>query len=317
MANQNRAAGETRGGSPRIIGVGGVFIDDIVLASGETRMASLGGAVVHAMMGAAVWGERPGIVAPVGTGFPERCRRLLDENLDTRGLKPIGVEQMRAWQVFEEDGRRRELYRVRVTEPFIEGPSPEDLPDAYDRGAAFYLLQGFEGARRWRSRLGGYVLWEPLQQVMVPGARESLRSVLRDCADDLVSPNLVEAQAVYGPLPPEGLVDAMMGDGAAAVALRLGAEGSLVADARSGARVLVGAVPVPRVVDPTGAGNTYCGALLAGVAQGMALADAAELGAVAASFCIEAWGAVLPGGVDRAERDRRLAALRRKSIVRS
>jgi sugar/nucleoside kinase (ribokinase family) len=74
---------------------------------------------------------------------------------------------------------------------------------------------------------------------------------------------------------------------------------------------------VPRVVDPTGAGNTYCGALLAGVAQGMALADAAALGAVAASFCIEAWGAVLPGGVDRAERDRRLAALRRKSIVRS
>ena len=296
-------------GSPRLVGVGGVFIDDIVLPSGETHMASLGGAAVHALMGAAIWGERPGIVAPVGRDFPGACRALMERHLDVRGLKLLGIEQMRAWQIFEEDGRRRELYRVAETEPFIEGLSPGDLPAAYDRRAAFYLLQGFEGVRRWRAEVEGFVLWEPLQQVMVAASRDSFRSVLRDCPVDLVSPNLIEARAIYGPLSPEELVEAMMLDGAAAVALRLGPEGSIVADATTGGPVRVGAVTVARIADPTGAGNTYCGGLLAGIVQGRPLRTAAAQGAVAASFCIETRGVARPDAVDRAERDRRLAAV--------
>jgi len=307
MGESRQTAGGHPGDSPRMIGVGGVFIDDIVLPSGETRMASLGGAAVHALMGAAVWGERAGIVAPIGRGFPDASIGFLEENLDVRGLRRIGFEQMRAWQIAEEDGRRRELYRVAETKPFIEGLSPEDLPDAYDRGAAFYLLQAFDGVRRWRSKVGGFVLWEPLQQVMVPGALGSFRAVLRDCPVDLVSPNLLEAQAVYGQLSPEGLVEAMISDGAAAVALRLGAEGSLVADATTEGPVWVKAATVARVVDSTGAGNTYCGGLLAGIVQGRGLRAAAARGSVAASFCVETWGAVRPGAVDPAERDRRLA----------
>jgi sugar/nucleoside kinase (ribokinase family) len=307
MGDPNLTTGAHSAASPRMIGVGGVFIDDIVLPSGETHMASLGGAAVHVLMGAAVWGERPGIVAPIGRGFPDALMRLLKEHLDVRGLKPLEIEQMRAWQIAEEDGRRRELYRVAETKPFIDGLSPEDLPSAYDRHAAFYLLQGFDGVRRWRSNVDGFVLWEPLQQVMVPKARDSFRAVLRDCPVDLVSPNLLEARAIYGPLSPENLVDAMILDGAAAVALRLGAEGSVVADATTGGPVRLKAVPVPKVVDTTGAGNTYCGALLAGIVQGRGLKAAAAQGAVAASFCIETWGVVSPHAVGRAERDRRLA----------
>jgi sugar/nucleoside kinase (ribokinase family) len=307
MDESGKTTGGRAGDSPRMIGVGGVFIDDIVLASGETRMASLGGAAVHALMGAAIWGERAGIVAPIGRGFPDSLMGILEENLDVRGLRRIGIEQMRAWQIIEEDGRRRELYRVAETRPFIEGLSPEDLPDGYDRGAAFYLLLGFDGVRRWRAKVNGFVLWEPLQQVMRPGGLDSFRAVLRECPVDLVSPNLLEAQAIYGALLPEELVDAMIRDGAAAVALRLGAEGSIVADATTGGPVRVKAVPVARVVDAIGAGNTYCGGLLAGIVQGRGLRAAAAQGAVSASFCIETWGVVRPREVDPLERDRRLA----------
>jgi sugar/nucleoside kinase (ribokinase family) len=308
MDDPVRSAEASGSGAPRMIGVGGVFIDDIVRPDGEQHLGVLGGAAVHALMGAALWGERPGIAAPIGRGFPDDGRRFLERHLDVRGLKPLALDQIRAWQVHGEDGRRRECYRVADTEPFVEGLAPGDLPDGYDRAAGFYLLQGFAGVRRWRAAVGGFVLWEPLQQVMVPEAREAFRSVLRDCPVDLVSPNLIEAQAIYGPLAAEELVAAMRGDGAAAVALRLGAEGSLVAD-RSTGPVRVGAVAVPRVVDATGAGNTYCGALLAGIVQGRPLPAAAKLGAVAASFCVETWGAIRPDEVDRAERDRRLAAL--------
>lgn len=309
MDDPGPSSGANAGDSPRMIGVGGVFIDDIVLPSGETRMGMLGGAAVHALMAGALWGERAGIVAPIGTGFPDALMRPLQEHLDVRGLRRLDIPQMRGWQILEEDGRRRELYRVAETRPFIEGLKPSDLPAAYDRRAAFYLLLGFEGIREWRSHLGGFVLWEPLQQVMVPGAGDAFRSVLATCRVDLVSPNLLEARAIYGPRSPEELVDAMMRDGAAAVALRLGAEGSVIADATTGGPVRLGAVPVPRVLDTIGAGNTYCGGLLAGIVQGKGLREAAAQGAVAASFCIETWGVLNPGARAWGERDRRLAAL--------
>ncbi len=260
------------------------------------------------MMGSALWDERPGIVAPIGTGFPNSCRAALDESMDTRGLKPVALPQMHTTQTLRPDGRRSERYHVTETRPFIEGLEPGDLPPGYDPRAAFYLLLGFEGARNWRKTVQGFFLWEPLQQVMVPGAREAFRQVLAGRTIDLVSPNLAEAQAVYGTLPAETLVDAILDDGARAVALRMGPQGSIVGE-RGAPHVRVPAAPFSSVVDQTGAGNTYCGGLLSGIAQGLSLVEAAARGSVAASFCIEGWGVLRAAAIERAERDRRLAAV--------
>ena len=133
-----------------MVGIGAVFIDDIVLPSGQTYMARLGGGVVHALMGAVLWGERPGIVAPIGSGLPHESAARLHRYFDTRGLYELPIPQIRAWQLFEEDGTRRELYRVQETAPFIRGAQPENLPVEYAESQGFYLLQGFEGIRAWR-----------------------------------------------------------------------------------------------------------------------------------------------------------------------
>src|SRR5262245_13302304 len=135
--------------TPRLVGVGAVFIDDIVLPTGQTYMAQLGGGVVHALMGTALWGERPGINAVIGRGLPNEVLGRLEKNLDTTGLIRLDIPQIRAWQLFEEDGTRRELYRVNEIEPFIRGAQPPDLPTQYRGSQGFYLLQGFDGVRAW------------------------------------------------------------------------------------------------------------------------------------------------------------------------
>lgn len=295
--------------APRLVGIGAVFIDDIVLPAGQTYMGQLGGGVVHALMGAALWGERPGIVAVTGQGLPESARTRLEQHLDTAGLCELPLPQMRAWQIFEDDGMRRELYRVREVEPFTQGAQPEHFPPEYQHSAGFYLLQGFAGIQAWLDVLPGIVLWEPLQQVMLPGCREQLRAVLQTSRVDIVSPNLAEAQAVYGSLPPDELLNALFADGANVVALRLGAQGSLVGSRVSGERIFIGAYPVPKIVDQTGAGNTYCGGFLLGILQGRELAEAAAMGAVSASFGIEQIGVLNVAQVNVQERDRRYKRL--------
>lgn len=292
---------------PRMVGVGAIFIDDIVLPTGQTHMGQLGGGVVHALMGAASWGERPGIHAVIGQGLADEVLSRLEQYFDTRGLVQLNIPQIRAWQLFEEDGTRRELYRVPNVKPFIVGAQPENLPESYANSQAFYLLQGFEGVRAWCAVIEGVVLWEPLQQIMIPGNREAIRSILRDYAISVVSPNLAEAQAVYGDPPPEDLAAAMLDDGAQRVALRMGEKGSLLAEHTSGECWHIPAVPVEHIHDQTGAGNTYCGAVLWGLLDGKNLAEAGAAGAVAASFCIEKVGVINPGEIDIGVRNKRYA----------
>lgn len=295
---------------PAIVGVGSIFIDDIVLPDGRTHMGQLGGGTVHALMGAALWGERPGLSAYAGEGLPSAVEAQLARHLDLRGLVRLDQPQIRAWQLFEADGTRTEVHRVAQTAPFVSGAQPGDLPDAYRRSPAFYLLQTFDGIRPWLDAVPGLKLWEPNALTMHASQRDNMREILSSGALAVVSPNLPEARAVYGLYDPDDLIAAMLDDGAPAVALRMGAAGSLVATRDAPQPRRVAAVPVAQIVDQTGAGNTYCGGLLVGLQRGCDVFEAALLGAVSASFCIETVGVLDPDACPPAERDRRLAHLR-------
>ncbi len=299
--------------APAIVGVGSVFIDDIVLPDGRTHMGQLGGGTVHALMGAALWGERPGLSAYAGDGLPPAVEARLARHLDLRGLVRLDQPQIRAWQLFEADGKRTEVHRVAQIEPFVSGTRPDDLPDVYRHSAAFYLLQTFDGIRPWLDAAPGLKLWEPNALTMHASQRQAMRDILSRDALAVVSPNLPEAQAVYGLRDAGELIAAMLDDGAAAVALRMGADGSLVATRDAPQPRWVGAVPVTQIADQTGAGNTYCGGLLVGLRRGYDLFEAALLGAVSASFCIETVGVLDPDACPPAERDRRLEHLRAMS----
>jgi len=298
---------------PEIAGVGGIFIDDIVLPSGQTFMGQVGGGVTHALMGAALWDTKPGIVAVYGQGLPDEAFALLETHLDTTGLISLDIPQMRAWQLFEEDGSRRELYRVKEIEPFITGAKVEHLPEAYRSCGGFYLLQGIDSVQLWLQDLPDtLVCWEPLQQVMLAENGTAFRDVLRTYSVGVVSPNLEEACAVYGELSPESLVDAMLSDGAGCTALRMGRGGSLLRRQQDENAVYIPAVDVDCVVDQTGAGNTYCGALLLGLVRGRTLVEAGCMGSVAASFCLETQGVLDPANIDIQERNKRFESLLEK-----
>ena len=115
-------------------------------------------------------------------------------------------------------------------------------------------------------------------------------------AADIFSPNVAEAQSLVGNGSPDELVRRLTDAGASIVALRMGPEGSLVYAARCDAPSASHldpfmCLPSPtNVIDPTGAGNAYCGGFLAGYVQTGDVLTAARYGAVAASFLVEQVG---------------------------
>lgn len=286
--------------------VGSIFIDDIVYPDGGTEMGVLGGGAVHAAAGMALWGERPGLAARVGTGLPKHIAPLLAQHFELDGLSPVEYPQIRAWQVFEHDGTRRELLRVDIVQPFMDGPPPYELPNDWQTAKGLYIVLDGPNFMRWRNHYRKpMICWEPNQPYMVREHAAEFKRLLPRAG--LVSPNLREARAIFGFLNPESLVSEMLANGAETVALRMGEEGSLVATKSHPAPINIPAVPVEKIVDVTGAGNAYCGAFLVGLIRTGSILQAARWGAVAGSFCIEALGIIDLARPDLIEeRDKRL-----------
>ena len=119
------------------ISIGNIIIDDIILPDGSSRMGTLGGGATHAVMGMRVWSEQVGLVTPVGADFGGDQLAALAERFDLHGLvvRPHDPTP-RAWQLFETDGTRNEVFRTSYEGMAAMNPQPEDLPAFYEQLAA-------------------------------------------------------------------------------------------------------------------------------------------------------------------------------------
>jgi sugar/nucleoside kinase (ribokinase family) len=186
-----------RGKQPTFIAVGGIIIDDIVYPDGSTRMGVLGGGATHAAAGMTIWDQRPGMVAHTGYDLPDNVRQRLERDFDTQGLIALDVPQARAWQIFEWDGRRTEIFRVDEPHSFTPDLEPDSVPAAYRAAHGVHILAEANRLAAWRAVFPQAVLfWEPEQPYMIAGNADEFRARLPQV--DIVSPNWLEAQLVYG-----------------------------------------------------------------------------------------------------------------------
>jgi 2-dehydro-3-deoxygluconokinase len=123
----------------------------------------------------------------------------------------------------------------------------------------------------------------------VDRARAVMSDVIGRC--DICLPSYDDIVAISGLTDPDALVDHCLRLGAKTVALKLGADGALVADAKQ--RIRVAAHPC-NPVDATGAGDAFAGAFLARLVDGDDLGTAGRYAAVAAALSTQGYGAVAP-----------------------
>ena len=294
-----------------------VILDDIVYPDGQTRMGVLGGGGPQTAFGMRLWAPRVGLDAGVGRDLPPEVRAWLTAcDVDASGLHVSELPTPRAWQTLEEDGRRVQVWRVPGQVLGVQlRRSVERLPHSYRCAKGFHLgvhPQESESALvADLQALGAVVSVEVFRPADHPMSDAQVRALVS--GPDLFSPNLEEAVSMLGQRPPEALLQALMDAGARRVALRMGAEGSLLAQAGSPERVHIPA-PAVKVVDPVGAGNAFCGGLLVGWCETGDWTLAGKYGAVAASFVVEQVGVPVVTPAVQAEAQRRLAGLRERRL---
>jgi 2-dehydro-3-deoxygluconokinase len=120
-------------------------------------------------------------------------------------------------------------------------------------------------------------------------ARAVTESALRRCT--IALPSYDDMTVLTGLSAPDAIVDHCLALGARTVALKLGADGAIVADSQQRNRI---APHRCTPVDATGAGDTFGGTFIARVVAGDSPLEAGRYAAVAAALSTEGYGAVEP-----------------------
>ena len=291
-----------------------IIIDDLVFPDGRTMMGMLGGSGPQTAFGMKLWADDVGLVGGIGHDFPANAVAWLTAmEIDLSGVRRYEQHPtLRAWQIFEDDGRRTQVWRSQGQAiPDQLALRFEQLPPAYRTAQGFHygvhpdhpnlsLAHGLRAS-------GVCVGIEPFKHAEHRLANVEFQELCS--AGQIFSPNLHEVETMIGPGAPLEQLERLTAAGAQIAVLRLGAEGSLVQRADTGETWHIPAVPAI-VVDPCGAGNAYCGGFLAGWVQSRDLRTSGLYGAVAASFLLEQVG--LPPAnlaMQRAEAQKRLAHL--------
>lgn len=294
----------------------GIIIDDIVFPEGETQMGVLGGGGPQTAWGMAAAlgsGETVGLVAGVGDDLePLALSPMRRAEIDLRGVRVTELPTPRAWQTLESGGKRRQTWRV---PPETLGPqlarSYDVLPPEYQDARVFHWgvhlsePDWIEFARGLRQQ-GRLISLEPFRAPAQSLTDEHLRAVLAAC--DVFSPNWDEAVQLAGTDDDEAIIERFRSLGGQILAIRRGEDGADVWNLPEGRGVHVPAIDTA-VVDVVGAGNAFCGALVARLRDG--IDEAACHASVAASYLIEQVG-LPPGLPNPADYARRLDEARTK-----
>lgn len=288
-----------------LISIGSIIIDDIILPDGQSRMATLGGGATHAVMGMRVWWDRVGLVSAVGEDFPLQLRDDLAAHVDLQGVLMRPCKTPRAWQLFEMDGTRNEVFRTSFEEMADQIPTPQEFPEVYRSLKGVHLHCSPNHVGTWvtflRSFADPFILWEPWDTFCISENWQRFCQLAR--LVNCVSPNLSEGRQLTQLDDPERIAERMLEEGAQMLALRMGEQGSLLVTCE-GLRLHLPPARPQCMVDVTGAGNAYCGGLIAGMAQYGDVVRAGCMGAVSASFALEQFGALyaLDGLRERAQK---------------
>jgi len=304
--------------TPHYVTFSNIIIDDIVLWNGQTFMGTLGGSGTHALVGMRVWSDRLGFVATIGSDFEPAHREQLERmNLDLRGVIQRGdrYATARAWQLFEPDERRIEIMRTSLDDFLEFTPQFEEMPEDYVQAQGVHIQWGrtFEQLDDLLQKLkqanpAMTLVWEPVTEHLT-GTPQQYRQIFQQI--DLISPDRDEAQSITGQTDPDTAVKTMLAWGVPLVAMRMGADGSVVHTA-GGERWKIPAVPPAKIVDVTGAGDAYCGGFLVGLGQGHSPVESALRAAVSASFALEQFGVPQFSAETTKEAQRRLAWARER-----
>jgi ribokinase len=289
--------------SPNLICIGNVTIDESVQPDGVRREA-LGGDAIFAVLAARHVGGRAEWLAPLGIDFPDTLLASLDRaGLGQGGLPRRELPSVRNVITYDASGGRS--WDLVTGSDHFDRMSvyPADVPREWLRAAGMLVLAMSVRSQLtltpWLRANSTATIYLDLEEDGILGNEEALRGMIGSC--DVLLPSEIEAVRLTGTTILEEAARELSDFGPPTVVIKRAEHGALVFDRGRLTEVATETV-VP--VDPTGAGDAFCGAFAAEHLSSGDPVRAARVGAAAARLALAGYGveALLDDAIEREER---------------
>jgi sugar/nucleoside kinase (ribokinase family) len=297
--------------TPAISVFGNLTIDDLVFPDGSTRWAVPGGSAAYAALGISLWTGSASIVAPIGADYPVE---VFDKRIDLARC-PRVARTLRNWGLYEDDGRRHFISRSAMRDWHEFSPKPVDAMSGSQKAAHIAPMPhdvAIELMRELR-RLGTLSISLDLDDHDLVGKAnlDTMIELIRGV--DLFLPSHENVLEIFPDVSPIDAVRKLrdLAPEVPLIAVKCGADGVIAHVAGARESIHVPAMLV-EVVDVTGAGDAFCGGVLAGFSQAYDPIEALLRGAVSASFCVESFGLSRLAAAMEEEAKNRLSMLRQR-----
>jgi sugar/nucleoside kinase (ribokinase family) len=282
--------------SELLVTAGNISLDDTINPAARVSAAP-GGDALYSAVGAAIWRYPVAIVSRVGSDYPpDFINHVADLGIGIDMIRIVPGSTVHYRITNTESGERRYEHVTperRLHELSPQGPDLETIRRAgWLHVAAMPIDVQDTVISRCRAERVPYSL-DPHDEYIV-GHEKRLGELIKD---SIFMPSQLELELLFPDLSAEPIphviarvaANRLLAMGARAVAIKLGADGSFVADPNH--QVAVPAVPTP-AVDATGAGDAFCGGFLAGYLRTSSLLLGAVCGSVSAAQVIKGSGAL-------------------------
>lgn len=268
---------------------GNLTIDDIVLYdTGQLFLERCGGDALYAAIGARVWEAVPTVVCRIGNNYPESELQKLPELGIKTSLIRVDSNDIRNWALYEPGGARQFINHLSSgmnADMSIHGDEiAEDTlaADGY-HVAPMPTEQQQSVIHRLNGR--GLISWDPYFNSLLDATGRKMAYELLEYVD-LFLPSKEEAVAIFQSDDITEAARSFADAGPKVVAIKMSNRGSLVYEKSTNAFFHIPVYPSV-IIDPTGAGDSYCGGFLAGYMKTGDAVAAACYGTVSASYVIE------------------------------
>jgi len=285
-----------------LVVAGLVAFDDISTPAGSVSRV-VGGAGCYTTVAASMF-CKTGLVGIAGSDFSEGNKQLLrSKGVDLAGLQTVGDKTFYWKGKYEGDWNNAITLDTQLNALTKFKP---DVPESY-REAKHVFLTNLDPELQlaFMAKAKGIVAMDTMNY-WIDSKPKALREAIAKA--DILFVNDAEARQITGEKELKHAAEQLAAMGPSQVVIKLGANGAMLYN--SDGHKTYKAYKLEQVVDPTGCGDSFAGAVMGCLAAGKTMREAMLYGTAVASFNAEGFGLERLKAITHSDIDARVAKLR-------